>query len=107
MHLMIKAAMPARDRTRRRKSAAKGKKIPAALSAADFAIEDKLRAWRLSEAKRRGVPAFRILTDQTLHTLASQRPSSAKELLAISGIGMGTVEKYATQIYRILREERR
>src|SRR5262249_20089074 len=33
-------------------------------------LEEALRAWRLSEARRRGVPAFRILTDAALTAIA-------------------------------------
>jgi superfamily II DNA helicase RecQ len=65
-------------------------------------LEEVLRAWRLAEAKRRGVPAFRIFSDQVLRAVVSRRPATARELLAIPGIGISTVEKYGAQIYRIL-----
>ena len=65
-------------------------------------LEEVLRAWRLAEAKRRGVPAFRIFSDQVLRAMASRRPATARELLAIPGIGISTVEKYGARIYRIL-----
>jgi superfamily II DNA helicase RecQ len=65
-------------------------------------LEAALRAWRLAEAKQRGVPAFRIFSDQVLRALLSRRPATARELLAIPGIGISTVEKYGAQIYRIL-----
>lgn len=67
-------------------------------------LEDALRAWRLGEARRRSVPAFRILTDKALHAIAEQRPATAAELLAISGIGISTIEKYGQQIYRLLEQ---
>jgi superfamily II DNA helicase RecQ len=69
-------------------------------------VETALRAWRLAEAKRRGVPAFRILTDQTLKAVAANRPATAAELLAIPGMGIATVEKYGAQLYRLLHESR-
>ena len=65
-------------------------------------IEASLRAWRLSEARRRAVPAFRIFTDRVLKTIAAQRPTSDSELLAISGIGMATVKQYGPEIYRVV-----
>ena len=68
----------------------------------DSSVEDKLRQWRLAEAKRRGVPAFRIFSDQALKAVAAKRPATAAELLAIPGLGIGTVEKYGAQIYRLL-----
>ena len=68
----------------------------------DSGVEDKLRQWRLAEAKRRGVPAFRIFSDQVLKAVAARRPATAAELLAIPGLGIGTVEKYGAQLYRLL-----
>jgi superfamily II DNA helicase RecQ len=70
--------------------------------AADVRIEEELKKWRLAEARRLGVPAFRILTDRALHAIAVNRPSTAAELLATPGIGIATVEKYGRQFYRIL-----
>src|SRR5438445_1323483 len=70
----------------------------------DSRIEEALRAWRLAEARRRGVPAFRILSDQALRAMATQRPETARELLAIPGIAISSVEKYAGQQFVIARE---
>jgi DNA topoisomerase III len=70
----------------------------------DSRIENELRAWRLEEARRRGVPAFRILTDKALHEISIARPVTPDQLLAIPGIGMSTVEKYGPLIYRIVHE---
>jgi superfamily II DNA helicase RecQ len=70
----------------------------------DSKVEDALRKWRMAEAKRRGVPAFRIFSDQTLRAIAEKRPATAAELLAIPGLGIATVEKFGAQIYRILHE---
>jgi len=70
----------------------------------DSRIEEALRAWRLAEARRRGVPAFRILSDQVLRAMATRRPETARELLAIPGIALTTVENYAREFYRILHK---
>jgi len=70
--------------------------------APDPALGEALRAWRLAEAKRRGVPAFRILTDRALQTIAAERPQSAAELLAVPGVGLKIVEKYGARIFDIL-----
>ena len=58
----------------------------------------------MAEARRRGVPAFRIFNDQALKAMASRRPGTARELLAISGIGTTTVENYGQKIYRIVKD---
>ncbi|MEP6537738.1 MAG: DNA topoisomerase 3 [Bryobacteraceae bacterium] len=82
---------------------AKRKRAKAALaSTADPRIEDALRKWRLSEAKKQGVPAFRVLTDKTLLSIASVEPDNEEELLIISGISAKTVQRYGTQILRIV-----
>ncbi len=83
-------------KTKKQKEAAKG------LSAAETKIAEALRAWRLQEAKKRGIPAFRVLTDQALHSMAEDRPATDEDLLAITGVGAATVKKYGAQIIRIV-----
>jgi DNA topoisomerase III len=101
----ITAAGPSRKR-RKKPAVAQSKKRAGQPESAVAGIEEKLRSWRLAEAKRRGVPAFRIFSDQTLRALALERPATTRELLSIPGIGLGTVEKHGAQIYRILHEGR-
>jgi DNA topoisomerase-3 len=74
------------------------KRTPAAT---ESSVEEALRTWRLFEARRRGLPAFRIFSDETLRAIAQRRPAKAAELLAVPGIGISTVEKYGRQIYGI------
>jgi superfamily II DNA helicase RecQ len=69
-------------------------------------IEQALRAWRLSEAKRRRVPAFRIFGDRALVSIASTAPRNEAELLAVQGIGAGIVKKYGAQIFRLVADSR-
>ncbi len=65
-------------------------------------IEQSLRKWRVQEAKRRGVPAFRIFSDQVLRAMAAQRPETNEELLAISGVGANIVKRYGADLFRLL-----
>jgi superfamily II DNA helicase RecQ len=76
-------------------------KIKRTPAATESRVEEALRTWRLLEARRRGVPAFRIFSDQTLRAIAQRRPTKAAELLAIPRIGIRAVDKYGRQIYRI------
>jgi superfamily II DNA helicase RecQ len=69
-------------------------------------IEQALRAWRLSEAKRRRVPAFRIFGDRALLSIATTAPRNEAQLLAVQGIGAGIVKKYGTQIFRLVEGSR-
>jgi DNA topoisomerase-3 len=61
-----------------------------------------LKAWRLAEAKKRSIPAFRILSDKTMQALAEDLPANETELLEVAGIGPKLVEKYGAQILKIL-----
>jgi superfamily II DNA helicase RecQ len=101
-----KKAAAGKKQSRRTDAAKKTPAVKAKESpgGADARVEEALRAWRLGEARSRGVPAFRILTDQALRAIAQTRPASAAELLAIPGIGIGAVEKYGRRIYRIVGE---
>ena len=96
-----------RKRKRKKKKAAAKPERPASVAPRtdpDERVEQALRAWRLQEAKRRGVPAFRIFSDKVLKAIAASRPATARELMAIPSIGLNTVEKYGAQIFRILHE---
>ena len=66
------------------------------------ALVAALKAWRLSEAKKKGIPAFRILTDKTLDAIALTQPKTDAELLLVPGVGLKVVEKYGPQIFRIV-----
>jgi RecQ family ATP-dependent DNA helicase len=91
-----------RRKKKRRADPASPAEAPARAKAAPSAVEDALRQWRMEEARRRGVPAFRIFTDRVLEAMAARRPANAAELLKIPGISPGLVEKHGAQIYRIL-----
>lgn len=78
--------------------------IPLERRAGESQLEKALKAWRLGEAKKRGLPAFRILTDKVLREIAQRRPETAAELLAIPGMGIKLVQEYGRAIYRILGE---
>jgi DNA topoisomerase-3 len=68
----------------------------------DAALVVALKAWRLGEARRSRLPAFRILTDRTLLGLAAARPSGEEDLLAVTGIGPTLVRKYGEQLLEIV-----
>jgi DNA topoisomerase-3 len=69
-------------------------------------VFEALREWRLAEARKAGVPAFRILTDRALAAIAERRPATTRELLEVPGIGLKAAEKYGAQIFRILAKTR-
>ena len=67
------------------------------------ALVTALRRWRLEEAKRQKVPAFRVLADRTLLALAALKPRSDVDLLNVGGIGPTRLEKYGARLLEIVR----
>ncbi|HWQ52199.1 MAG TPA: DNA topoisomerase 3 [Bryobacteraceae bacterium] len=114
--LSIKEAVRGEGKPRKRakkktpaKTAKPAKKTKTEAAQPGLTIEDataaqRMRDWRLAEAKRRGVPAFRILTDAALRAVVEARPATARDLLTLPGIGISFVEKYGAQIFRLLHE---
>ena len=95
VQLLIKDQMERKSTKRRRAKAALA-------STADPKVEEALRKWRLAEAKKQGVPAFRVMSDKTLLSIASIEPVDEEELLTIAGVSAKTAERYGTQILRIV-----
>ena len=61
-----------------------------------------LKQWRLEKAKRRRIPAFRILTNRTLMAIATLSPRDEEALLAVKGMGPTLVRKYGQEILRLM-----
>jgi len=66
-------------------------------------LAEALRAWRLAEAKRRGVPAFRIFSDKALEGLLLSRPDDEEGLLMVAGLGPAFVRRHGTALLKVLR----
>ena len=63
----------------------------------------RLKAWRLEEAQRQGVPAFVILHDTTLAEIAQREPTEPASLSDIPGIGKRKLEQYGAAIIKLLQ----
>ena len=88
---------------KRRAAARAGSAVPdAGPGAAPAGLIEKLRAWRLAEARRRGVPAFRIFPDRTLFALAEARPASEDTLMDVTGVGPRLVRLYGPALLKLL-----
>ncbi|MBI4874021.1 MAG: ATP-dependent DNA helicase RecQ, partial [Acidobacteria bacterium] len=102
----VEAEAPPKKRKKAAPKKPKAEKAPPAAveKTQPSAMAETLRAWRLAEAKRRGVPAFRILTDRALAAIVETKPQTTRELLELPGVGLGIVEKYGAQIFRIVAQ---
>ncbi len=58
------------------------------------AVIDALRSWRAGASRAAGVPAHVVLHDATLAAVATLRPATAEELLAVPGLGPVKVARY-------------
>ena len=74
----------------------------AGLSAADAALFEELRAERMKIAKTLGVPPYVLFPDTTLIAMANERPGSADEMLAISGVGQAKLERYGDALLEVI-----
>ena len=57
-------------------------------------------------AFRRGVPAFKILKDQSLRAIAANPPAAPDDLLSVPGVGPSTAKKYGTAICKVCAQAR-
>jgi ATP-dependent DNA helicase RecQ len=69
-------------------------------------LEQALKAWRTTIAKKLGMPPFVVLHDRTLQAIAQARPTTPNQLQEISGMGPAKVEKYGPQLLEVCREMR-
>ena len=75
---------------------------PRAASAADPALIDRLKTWRLGQARAQGVPAYVVFNDRTLEALVALRPSTEQTLLQVPGIGPAKLEAYGDELLDLL-----
>jgi ATP-dependent DNA helicase RecQ len=92
-------ALRTEDRSRRRKSVQSNLAAPGSV---DPSLLQALRAWRASTARRRGVPAYVVMHDETLETIARLRPQSRDALGSVSGIGGTRLDRYGTDILELV-----
>ena len=75
---------------------------PADLPPADVGLLDRLKQWRLAEAKAQAVPAYVILHDSTLAELARRRPRALADLAVVPGIGARKLERYGDALLGVI-----
>ncbi len=70
----------------------------------DPELLDLLKRWREEIADEAGVPAYYILTNDTLAELARHRPADRETLLSIRGIGPAKAVRYGVTLLEIVAE---
>jgi ATP-dependent DNA helicase RecQ len=69
----------------------------------DADLFERLRALRRRLAGARGVPAYIVFHDSTLHAIAASRPASQAALLAVPGLGPRKLADYGVEILEVVR----
>jgi DNA topoisomerase-3 len=92
------------DRARRRADPADSgpRRLAPELAEAPSTVVDALKTWRLAEARRRRVPAFRVLTDKALLGIAVLRPRSSDGLSEVQGVGPKAIQSYGAAIIEVV-----
>ena len=84
------------------KSARRASGAAAALSGEEAGLFERLKAWRLAEARTQAVPAYVILHDSTLAEIAQRRPPDLAALAMVGGLGAKKLERYGEALLEVL-----
>jgi superfamily II DNA helicase RecQ len=97
----VRAAPAKRSRKTSKRRGRKASRTPAVelpTTGASAGLVATLRAWRLTEAKKKHVPAFRILTNRALVAIARACPTNAEALRNVTGVGPKLLRTYSAQL---------
>lgn len=73
------------------------------LDASSQRAATELRRWRSRRAKELGVPAYRLLSNRQLDSLARLRPMTLSTLMEVEGIGAARVSAHGEELLACLR----
>ena len=76
----------------------------APLDGDDEALFERLRGWRTEQASERGVPPYVVFNDRTLRALATARPTTDAEMLAVKGVGPAKWDAYGADVLALVAE---
>lgn len=76
------------------------------LAMSDRPLYEALVSWRRELARAAAVPAYVILDNKTLRSVASARPRSPDALLALPGIGPTKLERYGAGLLEVVGQHR-
>ncbi len=78
-------------------------RMAAGATTADSALLERLKAWRMTQAREQGVPAYVIFHDRTLAEIAAVQPADMDALGGLSGIGAKKLERYGPALLELVR----
>jgi ATP-dependent DNA helicase RecQ len=70
----------------------------------DEALFQKLRAWRLEQARAQEVAPYVIFHDSHLRAIAARRPLTPEALSEVKGVGPRKLERYGAEVVALVRE---
>jgi ATP-dependent DNA helicase RecQ len=73
------------------------------LTAAQSALEQRLKLWRRETAGKAGLPSFFIFSDTVLRNIVMARPKSLGDLATVRGVGPEKLEKFGAAVVEMCR----
>ncbi len=74
------------------------------MSSNDYALKQRLRAWRSQEAAKQGRALYHILHNASIDELVAKKPQTPLELLDIKGIAGTKINQYGTALLSIIQQ---
>jgi superfamily II DNA helicase RecQ len=99
----IKTESNLEDRKFTRKSA-RMRKLEGTSATVNEELRERLQQWRAERFKQDNIPAYMIMHQSTLLSIASLVPQTKKDLLSIKGFGEASFKKYGEEILAITAE---
>ncbi len=78
--------------------------LPTAIKPADGDLFERLKNWRMTQAREQAVPAYVIFHDRTLAEIATAKPSNLQALATIGGMGSKKLERYGAELLTLVRQ---
>jgi superfamily II DNA helicase RecQ len=75
------------------------------LSEEDFAVYAKLRERRKSLAETETIPVYSVCTNAQMAQMATDRPTSLKELQQVEGFGEARLKKYGVALLEVIQSK--
>ena len=88
----------------RKEKAGKPKTEGASSNPDTAGLLEKLKALRLTLAKKEGMPAYIIFSNATLQDMAQKAPVNMKEFLKVSGVGSYKAQRYGKEFIRAIKK---